>query len=168
MQAPTLLPLAQDETHSRLVEGFAAAVAEKGYAGTTIADIARHAKVSKRTFYEHFGDKEACLLETYEGVTKLIRQAMRAAWGEADPSAWEHQLDAGLDAYVGALEAMPLLTRACLGSARSSKRRLSGHRPGGACRAYQDPDRVVSAVGLAPLVSTTSGASALIRAVLQA
>ncbi|MEO8798526.1 MAG: TetR/AcrR family transcriptional regulator, partial [Polyangiaceae bacterium] len=114
MQAPTIPPLAQDETRSRLVEGFAAAVAEKGYAGTTIADIARHAKVSKRTFYEHFGDKEACLLETYEGVTKLIRQAMRAAWGDADPNTWEHQLDAGLDAYVGALEAMPLLTRACL------------------------------------------------------
>ncbi|HEX7664295.1 MAG TPA: TetR/AcrR family transcriptional regulator [Polyangiaceae bacterium] len=114
MQASILLPLQQDETRLRLVEGFAAAVAEKGYAGATIADIARHAKVSKRTFYEHFGDKEACLLETYEGVTKLIRQGMRAAWSEADPNAWEAQLDAGLDAYVTALEAMPLLTRTCL------------------------------------------------------
>lgn len=53
-------------THrDRLLVGMAAAVDEKGYAESTIADIARHAKVSKRTFYEHFATKQDCLLASY-------------------------------------------------------------------------------------------------------
>ena len=49
----------------RLLEGFAAAVSERGYAATTIAHIVEHARVSKRTFYEHFADKEECFLALY-------------------------------------------------------------------------------------------------------
>jgi len=113
VQASTIEPEIA-ELKARLVEGFAAAVAEKGYAATTIADIARHARVSKRTFYEHFESKEDCLVDTYTFVTKIIRRAIRAAWAEADPDHWNEQLEAGLDAYVTALEAMPVLTRACL------------------------------------------------------
>src|SRR5262249_52961093 len=45
-----------------LADGLAAAITDKGYAATTIADIVARARVSKRTFYEHFADKEACLL----------------------------------------------------------------------------------------------------------
>ena len=114
VQARTLEPEKTDEQRARLVEGFAAAVAERGYAATTIADIARHARVSKRTFYEHFDDKEACLVDTYTFVTKIMRHGIRAAWADANPKRWSEQLDAGLDAYVTALEAMPVLTRACL------------------------------------------------------
>ena len=50
---------------ARLTGGLAAAIAEKGYAAVTIADVVRHARVSKRTFYEHFADKEACFLALY-------------------------------------------------------------------------------------------------------
>jgi AcrR family transcriptional regulator len=38
----------------RLISGAAKAVYESGYAKVTIADITRHAAVSRRTFYEHF------------------------------------------------------------------------------------------------------------------
>ena len=46
-----------NEHRHRLLEGMAQAVAEKGYADTTIADIVREAGVSRRTFYEHFAGK---------------------------------------------------------------------------------------------------------------
>ncbi len=49
------------EHRSRLLEGMAVAVAQKGYAAVTIADIVREASVSRRTFYEHFGSKAECL-----------------------------------------------------------------------------------------------------------
>jgi AcrR family transcriptional regulator len=49
----------------RLEDAMAAAVAEKGLAATTIADVARHAGTSKRTFYEHYADKTACYLSLY-------------------------------------------------------------------------------------------------------
>ncbi|MEY2863116.1 MAG: hypothetical protein RLY58_823 [Pseudomonadota bacterium] len=49
----------------RLMQGLALSVAEKGYVDTTIADIVRHARVSRRTFYQHFNDKKECLLYSY-------------------------------------------------------------------------------------------------------
>ena len=50
---------------ARLTGGLAAAIEEKGYAAVTIADVVARARVSKRTFYEHFADKEACFLALY-------------------------------------------------------------------------------------------------------
>jgi AcrR family transcriptional regulator len=113
MQAQTLA-LSSDEPRLRLLEGFAAAITEKGYAVTTIADIVRHARVSKRTFYEHFSDKEACLLATHAAATKAMRESMRVAFEENEANGWPAQLGAALDAYVTALESAPALTRACL------------------------------------------------------
>ncbi|HEX4307950.1 MAG TPA: helix-turn-helix domain-containing protein, partial [Solirubrobacterales bacterium] len=50
----------------RLIAGLAEAVAEKGYGGTTIADITRHAAVSRRTFYEHFDGKDECFVAAFD------------------------------------------------------------------------------------------------------
>lgn len=118
MQAKALAPAAKDENgaeyRARLLDGFAQATAERGYASVTIADIVRHARVSKRTFYEHFADKEACLLATYEGATEALRVAIRAAFEANEQRHWRDLFDAVLDAYVSALEAQPTLTRTCL------------------------------------------------------
>src|SRR5882672_12086089 len=64
------------ETHRlRLVGAMAALLAEKGYSTVTIADIARQARVSKRTFYEHFPDKDACFIACYETLSDMVLQA---------------------------------------------------------------------------------------------
>lgn len=109
VQAP-----ADDSHRVRLLTGFAAAVAEHGYAAVTIADIVRHSKVSKRTFYEHFADKEACFLATYVAATSIVLAQAAAAFEVFKDKPWGQQLDASIDAYVTALESNPALTRACL------------------------------------------------------
>ena len=43
----------------RLLDGLAASIEERGYRETTVADIVRHARTSKRTFYDHFPTKDA-------------------------------------------------------------------------------------------------------------
>jgi AcrR family transcriptional regulator len=67
----------------RLLEGMAHAVADKGYADTTIADIVREAGVSRRTFYEHFAGKAECLVALYEAAShnalKVLRDAIDPA-----------------------------------------------------------------------------------------
>lgn len=104
-----------DPYRARLHAGFIEAVAERGYAASTIADIVRHAKVSKRTFYEHFADKEACFLSTYVVVADMLLAAVREAFeGSIRGASWRAQLEAAVDAYVTALESQPALTRACL------------------------------------------------------
>jgi AcrR family transcriptional regulator len=93
----------------RLLRGIAAAVAEKGYAATTIADIVRHARVSKRTFYEHFPDKQHCYLEAYRRGTDHLARLMVEA-GTAASGPWRERLRAALQAYLGVLVERPAST----------------------------------------------------------
>lgn len=96
----------------RVLEGLSAAVDEKGYSGATIADIARHARISKRTFYEHFTDKESCFLEAYRNASALLQGILRAAAaGDGDPRA---RVDAIVTAYLGALDLDPARARTFL------------------------------------------------------
>ena len=41
------------------------AVNDNGFVATTISDLVAGAGVSRRSFYEHFANKEECLLATY-------------------------------------------------------------------------------------------------------
>lgn len=94
----------------RLLRGIAAAVAEKGYAATTIADVVARAHVSKRTFYEHFADKQACYLEAYRrGTDRLGRRMLEA--GTAAEGPWRERLRAAVAAYLRVLVDAPASTR---------------------------------------------------------
>src|SRR5690606_31573787 len=53
------------EHRRRLLDAMAVVVARKGYADATIADLAAEARVSRRTFYEHFQTKAQCLIALY-------------------------------------------------------------------------------------------------------
>lgn len=53
--------LVRRNQRERLIAGATKAVAERGFAKVTVSDIIRHARVSRRTFYEHFANKEKCL-----------------------------------------------------------------------------------------------------------
>lgn len=49
----------------RLLEAVTRATAEKGFAAVTIGDIVARAATARRTFYEHFQDKEECFLAAF-------------------------------------------------------------------------------------------------------
>lgn len=88
---------------------MAAAVAERGYADTTIADIVRHARVSRRTFYEQFASKEACLLALYVAASERIIRAIAAAVETSGDR--ETQITRATEAYLARMQAHPRLTR---------------------------------------------------------
>jgi AcrR family transcriptional regulator len=93
----------------RLIAGLAEAVAENGYASTTIAHITRHAAVSRRTFYEHFNSKDECFVAAYDVVMEQLRERVDAAYEEQDE--WPQALRAGLGAMLSFLAAEPNLAR---------------------------------------------------------
>jgi AcrR family transcriptional regulator len=102
-----------EEVREALTGGLAEAIADKGYAATTIADVVMHARVSKRTFYEHFADKEACLMALYEqGCVSLLAVVRSAATNGS--SSWKTMINDGVTAYLNALESMPAVTRTLL------------------------------------------------------
>ena len=88
---------------------MAHAVAAKGYADTTIADIVREASVSRRTFYEHFATKADCLIALYEAAS---HNALKVLRDSIDPShEWETQVERALAAYFGCMAQNPVLMR---------------------------------------------------------
>ncbi len=104
------------QRRGRILRALATSMAEKGYQATTIADIARVARVSKTVVYTHFRDKEHCLLELYSRATdrvlETVREAQSAAAAEGLP--WRDRLRAGIGAYLEAMAAGPAVAWAAL------------------------------------------------------
>jgi AcrR family transcriptional regulator len=99
----------QTEHRHRLLQGMAKAVADKGYAGTTIADIVREAAVSRRTFYEHFSTQAECLVALYDAAS---HQALKVLQDAIDPGLpWQVQIEGAMRAYFGCLALSPVLMR---------------------------------------------------------
>ncbi len=100
-------PRANNEHRRRLLEAMAETVARKGFADTTIADLASHARVSRRTFYEHFSSKGECLIALYEAAS---RQALSVLVSAINPQRdWREQVEAALGAYLTKLASNPVL-----------------------------------------------------------
>jgi AcrR family transcriptional regulator len=117
---PSLVAASQ---RTRLLEAVGRAVAEKGYAATTIDDIVRGAGVSKKTFYEHFQDKLGAFLAAYEAASDELYEhvcaAQDGAWDGAPTAAdatdaWLERTHAGIRAYLRWLAAEPALARVFL------------------------------------------------------
>ena len=93
---------------ARLLEGLAASIREQGLAATQLADIVRHARASRRTFYKHFPDKDACFVELARRLSNEVRGRVR---GAIEPEApWEAQVSTAIDAYLSALASDPAMT----------------------------------------------------------
>jgi AcrR family transcriptional regulator len=93
----------------RLIAGLAEAVAENGYAGTTIAHITRNAAVSRRTFYEHFTSKDECFIAAYDAVMTELRKRVGEAFDQEEE--WPRAVRAGIAALLEFLTAEPHLAR---------------------------------------------------------
>jgi AcrR family transcriptional regulator len=97
---------------TRLLEAVGRAVADRGYAAATIDDIVRGAGVSKKTFYEHFADKQGCFLAAYETAAEELFEQVRDAHATSDD--WLGRTRAGIRAYLHWLAAEPALARVFL------------------------------------------------------
>lgn len=97
----------EDPFHTRLLDGLAASIEERGYRETTVADIVRHAKTSKRTFYSQFSSKDDCLLELLDIDNAHMIDDIQAA---VDPEAhWYSQVEQAIGSYVNTVAARPAI-----------------------------------------------------------
>jgi AcrR family transcriptional regulator len=74
-----------DGAQQRLQDAAMALFAERGYAATTVDDIAAGAGVSQRTFFRYFRDKEEVLFGADDRLAGALIGAIRAAPDDAGP-----------------------------------------------------------------------------------
>jgi len=92
----------------RLLDALAASIVQEGYRTTTVADIVRRARTSRRTFYEHFESKEACFIAL---LTDANAQTVRQVTAAVDPNApWRKQVRQAVEAWIGCAESEPAIT----------------------------------------------------------
>jgi AcrR family transcriptional regulator len=60
----------------RILRAVADAVAAKGYAATSVADVIARAGVSRSTFYELYDGKESAFLDAYAGIELVHRHLL--------------------------------------------------------------------------------------------
>lgn len=101
------------DTRSRLLTAMAIAVGERGYAATTVADVVRIARASRRTFYHHFEDRAECFLALGSELTEYALELVATASSSSQPD-WRRRIDMALDAYLQTCAATPGLTRSYL------------------------------------------------------
>jgi AcrR family transcriptional regulator len=97
---------------SRLLAAAVRAIDELGYANTTVADVTGRARISRRTFYELFVNREDCLAAVLEDVVALIGGEIARAGLEG--LAWRERVRGGLAAILGFFDREPALARVCV------------------------------------------------------
>ncbi len=97
---------------SRLLVAAAAVIDELGYEQTSVARITMRARVSRRTFYDLFGNREACLVALLDEVAGRVERELAVAGLEG--LAWRERVRGGLWTILSFLDREPVLARICV------------------------------------------------------
>ncbi len=96
----------------RLIGSCAEILAARGYVGTTLNEVVATAAVSKKTFYELFGDLPECIRETHEVAARnTLAVAREACAAAADPA---EGLPLAVSAVLAVMAAEPELASVLL------------------------------------------------------
>jgi len=100
------------DQRERILAAVAQAAAELGYAEMSVEAVIARAGVSRRTFYEHFSNKEDAFLAAYDAVVhRQARHIRRAYFKETTV---RERLRAGIKAYMQLMAGEPELARMCI------------------------------------------------------
>jgi AcrR family transcriptional regulator len=126
----------KDGQRRRIVDAMIELCAREGYGSVSIADVSTRGGVSVSTFYELFGDKEACLLAAYEEAVRRLLEPLPLAPHDdgwlavlrsvlaAVMEGFAHDPDAGRVMLVEARAAGPLLRDGRVSANRALGERL--------------------------------------------
>lgn len=96
----------------RILSAVARAAAELGYAEMSVGTIIARAGVSRRTFYEHFSNKEDAFLAAFEVAVSQQARHIRLAY--LKETTVRGRLRAGLRAYMEFMASEPEFARMCI------------------------------------------------------
>jgi AcrR family transcriptional regulator len=111
---------------ARILQAMSDIVADRGLYGTTIAAVAKQARVSRLTFAELFGSVEQAFVALVEQVTEWPANLIRDAFTREE--SWPASILAGLEALLVFLDSEPALARVCVIHALAGPPKALEHR----------------------------------------
>src|SRR3954447_2002898 len=97
----------------RLFQAAAKVFSEVGYADASAESISKEAGMSKATFYEHFANKEECILALTDAAGAASRAGVAAAVSDTEEQ-FEARVHARVQRFLQGLEAFPEMARVVL------------------------------------------------------
>jgi AcrR family transcriptional regulator len=113
---------------ARLLDGAVAAISELGWSRVTVASITSRARVSRKTFYDLFGEREDCLLAVLDDTLTRVEGELAAANLEGVSSSWCGRVRMGLWIVLSFLDREPELARLLVVGSASGGRRVQEWR----------------------------------------
>jgi AcrR family transcriptional regulator len=96
----------------RILAAVADVTSAASYAEMTVEDIIVTAGVSRRTFYEHFKNKEDAFLEAYDEATGRLLAALR--WAIESQDTFVDRVRVAIELFLCVLSADPAFARMCI------------------------------------------------------
>lgn len=96
-----------DARWSEILDGSAAVFARRGYAQTTIEDIADEVGINRATLYYYVGTKEELLVALLDGPIDMLRTRLEEVAGRSLPA--QDKLVAALREYARTIAELPAL-----------------------------------------------------------
>ena len=113
---------------ARLLAAAVVTIGELGYAHSSVAHITGRARVSRRTFYDLFANREECFLAVLEDAVARIEGEIVAA--DLAGLAWRDRVRGGLLAILSFFDREPVLARVCVVDALQGGARVLRWREG--------------------------------------
>ncbi len=110
----------------RMLAAAVDAVDDVGYAGMTVAQVISRARVSRKTFYDVFADREDCFLAAFEQALRQATEAVREAYASGDT--WRAGMRAALARLLALMDDEPALTKLCIVEALAAGDRVMERR----------------------------------------
>ena len=88
-------------------------VAKRGYSGVSVELITKRARVSFKTFYKHYSNKEEAFADLFDTAVAATEAQVRAAL-ETSAVEWPEQVAIAMRTFFEAILAEPLIARALL------------------------------------------------------
>jgi len=102
-----------------VLEAMLLTAGEKGYAKTTVREVAERARINEDRFHRRLGTKEECFARAYERAAEALAAEVRDAALAAD--SWRGAFRAGLAALLEFTAEQPLKARALLIEVRAAR-----------------------------------------------
>ena len=121
--------LVAQNQRDRILAAVADTCAARGYADMSVEGIIAAAGVSRRTFYEHFKNKEHAFLAAYDAVLGQLFQRVTGAVDAAE--SLPEKVRAGLGSFLGFLASEPAFAQMCIVDVLAAGPEAVARRDGG-------------------------------------